>query len=167
MFTSLSAFLQTWVQQSGSTQRILDALTDSSLGQKVTDQDRTLGRIAWHIITTIPEMMSKTGLVFETVHEDAPVPTSAKEIADQYRQASSAMVNAIKNEWTDDTLSEERDMYGERWTIGTTLNVLIYHEIHHRGQITILMRQAGLKVPGIDGPSREEWVQYGMEPPKV
>ena len=167
MFNSLSAFLQTWEQQSGSTQRILDALTDSSLGQQVTEQDRSLGRIAWHIIITIPEMMSKTGLVFETVHEDAPVPTSAKEIADQYRQASSAMTNAIKNEWTDGTLSEERDMYGERWTIGITLDVLIYHEIHHRGQMTVLMRQAGLKVPGIYGPSREDWGQFGMEPPKV
>ncbi len=167
MFTSLSVFLQTWEQQSGLTQRILDTLTDGSLGQKVTDQDRTLGRIAWHIVTTIPEMMSKTGLVFESVHEDDPVPISAVEIADRYRQANSALVNAIRNKWTDDTLSEERDMYGERWTIRTTLNVLIYHEIHHRGQMTILMRQAGLKVPGIHGPSREEWGQYGMEPPKL
>jgi hypothetical protein len=25
-----------------------------------------------------------------------------------------------------------------------------------------LMRQAGLKVPGVYGPSREEWSQFGM-----
>jgi uncharacterized damage-inducible protein DinB len=32
--------------------------------------------------------------------------------------------------------------------------------------MTVLMRQAGLKVPGIYGPSREEWSQFGMPPQK-
>jgi hypothetical protein len=30
--------------------------------------------------------------------------------------------------------------------------------------MTVLMRQAGLKVPGVYGPSREEWSQFGMQP---
>lgn len=30
------------------------------------------------------------------------------------------------------------------------------HEIHHRGQLTILMRQAGITVSGLYGPSKEE-----------
>lgn len=167
MFCSLADFLQTWEKESKATQVILDALSDDSLNQAVTAHDRTLGRIVWHIVTTIPEMMSKTGLIFESVHGDAPVPASAKAIADYYRQASDAMLTAIKNQWNDHTLSEERDMYGERWTIGNTLNALICHQIHHRGQITVLMRQAGLKVPGVYGPSREEWGQYGMEAPAV
>ena len=33
--------------------------------------------------------------------------------------------------------------------------------------MTILMRQAGLKVPGVMGPSREEWSQLGMKAPLV
>jgi uncharacterized damage-inducible protein DinB len=32
--------------------------------------------------------------------------------------------------------------------------------------MTVLMRQAGLKVPGIYGPSREEWVKIGMTAPE-
>ncbi|HBP64402.1 MAG TPA: hypothetical protein DD730_09030 [Desulfosporosinus sp.] len=58
-------------------------------------------------------------------------------------------------------------MYGETWTNGHTLRALIDHQIHHRGQITVLMRQAGLKVPGIYGPSREDWRQMGMKPPRI
>jgi uncharacterized damage-inducible protein DinB len=38
------------------------------------------------------------------------------------------------------------------------------HEIHHRAQMTVLMRQAGLKVPGLYGPAKEEWSQYNMPP---
>jgi uncharacterized damage-inducible protein DinB len=35
------------------------------------------------------------------------------------------------------------------------------HQAHHRGQMTVLMRQAGLTVPGVYGPAREERAQWG------
>ncbi len=101
-------------------------------------------------------MMSRTGLNFESINEDAPVPNTAKEISNYYREASTSVVTAIKAQWNDQTLLEERDMYGETWTIGTTLNALIAHQIHHRGQMTVLMRQAGLRVPGMIVPARED-----------
>jgi len=58
-------------------------------------------------------------------------------------------------------------MYGEKWARGVTLHILLVHEIHHRGQMTVLMRQAGLKVPGVYGPAKEEWTQYKMPEPEV
>lgn len=167
MFLSIQAFEQTWGHEAASTQKILDVLTDASLTQEVSPEDRTLGRIAWHIVTTLHEMISRTGLDFAAPHHDAPLPESAKAIADAYRQASESMLQAMKSEWTDATLLEEREMYGERWPIGLTLSILNSHQIHHRGQITILMRQAGLRVPGVYGPSREEWVAMGMEAPTI
>lgn len=47
-----------------------------------------------------------------------------------------------------------------------TFDVLIQHQNHHRGQMTVLMRQAGLPVPGIYGPAKEEWTTFGLEAPK-
>ena len=73
-------------------------------------------------------------------------------------------ISELKEKWTDDTLTESDNMYGEDWQRGTTLAILINHQAHHRGQLTVLMRQAGLSVPGVYGPSKEEWVAYGMEP---
>jgi uncharacterized damage-inducible protein DinB len=58
-------------------------------------------------------------------------------------------------------------MYGQTWARGETLQVLVVHQAHHRGQMTVLMRQAGLAVPGVYGPAREEWVGYGMSAPAV
>jgi len=167
MVASLSEFFNSWEKESESTQQILEVLTDDSLKQPVSANDRTLGRIAWHIVTTIPEMISRTGLVLEGTKEDAPVPSVAKIIADCYREENKAMVTAMSNNWNDQTLLEERDMYGQTWTIGATLDALLAHQIHHRGQMTVLMRQAGLNVPGVMGPSREEWSQFGMEAPLV
>jgi len=58
-------------------------------------------------------------------------------------------------------------MYGEQWSRAKTLQVLIHHQIHHRAQMTVLMRQAGLRVPGLFGPAREDWAKMGMSPPVV
>lgn len=167
MFLSVATFLQAWVKEGKLTQRLLDALTDDSLNQAVGEQDRTLGRIAWHLVTTIPEMMARTGVILESINEDAPPPNTAKEIIHNYLKVTNALVIAITSQWNDQTLLEKRDMYGETWTNGSTLSALIDHQIHHRGQITVLMRQAGLKVPGIYGPSREDWKQMGLEPPLI
>lgn len=167
MFTSITEFLIAWEKEAESTLRILNALTDDSLNQKVTEEDRTLGRIAWHLATTIPEMISRTGLIFEGFREDASVPNSAKEIANYFKEVSKAMEAGVKDHWKDQTLLEEREMYGEMWTIGATLGALVNHQIHHRGQMTVLMRQAGLKVPGIYGPAREDWKEFGMEVPLI
>jgi len=53
-------------------------------------------------------------------------------------------------------------MYGEKWPNGKTLEVLIFHEIHHRAEMVALMRVLDMKVPGIYGPSKEDWSKYGL-----
>ena len=58
-------------------------------------------------------------------------------------------------------------MYGEKWQRGLTLHILLQHEVHHRGQMTVLMRQAGLKVPNIYGPAKEGWAEYGADTPII
>ncbi|WAH39116.1 DinB family protein [Alicyclobacillus dauci] len=167
MFQTVNGFLQSWGYEAEGTQRMLDALTDESLSQEVSPLDRTLGRIAWHVVGTIHEMMSRTGLQFEAPSEDAPVPTCAKEIAETYRRVNKAFVDAVKAQWTDSTLGQLSDMYGEEQPNSFFLMILIRHQIHHRGQMTVLMRQAGLSVPGLYGPSREEWANFGMAVPSI
>jgi len=72
------------------------------------------------------------------------------------------LLSKIKESWNDETLFVEDDMYGENWKRGTTLAVIINHQIHHRAQLTVVMRLLGLKVPGIYGPAKEEWKDLGM-----
>ena len=167
MFKTIEEFLLSWGQEATLTQKILDALTDESLAQEVSPEDRTLGRIAWHIVATLHEMVSQTGLDFEAPSHDADVPETAVEIADGYRTTNEAMVAAIKEQWTNEVLDEKKNMYGEQWSVGTILSILTSHQIHHRGQMTILMRQAGLRVPGVYGPAREEWAMFGGQAPVI
>jgi uncharacterized damage-inducible protein DinB len=163
MYQKLEDFISDWVIESESTRKIFSNLTDESLTKKVNENVRTAGRLAWHITTAIGEMAHRTGLTFKTVEADSAIPATAKEIVDSYKEASSNLLNAIKSNWNDETLNVEDDMYGEMWKRGTTLGVIISHQIHHRAQLTVVMRFNGLKVPGVYGPSKEEWTSYGMQ----
>jgi len=167
MFRQIEDFTKAWENESASTQKLMNELTDDSLSQKVTDEHRTLGRIAWHVVTTIPEMMGLTGLRIGSVASESAVPRSAAEIQKSYTAVSRDLLEQVKANWSDQALTVTDDMYGEKWPRGLTLKILIDHQTHHRGQMTVLMRQAGLKVPGIYGPSKDEWGAIGGEAPEI
>ncbi len=167
MFRSIDDFVKAYGHEKESTQKVFDALTDVSLHQAVINGHRDIGRMAWHIVTTYPEITASTGITITGVDPKAPTPKAAGEIARSYAKVSDELLGYVKSHWTDKTLLEEKNFYGENWTLGKLLNVIIIHEVHHRGQMTVLMRQAGLKVPGVYGPAMEEWSNYGGQPPEV
>jgi uncharacterized damage-inducible protein DinB len=162
MFRTIDDFEKTWAGESEGSLKVMRALTDASLTQPVAGGGRTLGRIAWHIVQTLGEMGGQTGLKVEGANERTPQPASAAAIADAYAVNAKAVAQATRATWTDSDLPVEIEMYGEKWPRGKALYALIAHEAHHRGQMTILMRQAGLAVPGVYGPAKEEWATYGM-----
>jgi uncharacterized damage-inducible protein DinB len=166
MYRTIQDFVDDWKYESEATLKVLRALTDASFGQKVTAEGRSLGYLAWHIVLTLGEMGGKTGLIVKAPAEDALQPGKAAEIAAAYETASQSITDDVQLKWTDSSLRDEIDMCGDKWKRGYALASLVKHQIHHRAQMTVLMRQAGLKVPGIYGPSREEWSQFGMPPQK-
>jgi uncharacterized damage-inducible protein DinB len=167
MFRRVADFQKAWQTEREGTLKILRALSDASLTQAVTQDDRTLGRMAWHLAQSLSEMMPRTGLGVSEPAQDAPVPSTAAAIVQAYETASKVVADEISAKWDDATLEVQDDMYGQKWSRGQTLMALVVHQTHHRGQMTVLMRQAGLTVPGVYGPAREEWVNYGMPAPEV
>ncbi len=167
MITTIDQFKESWRKESDNTRKMLAELTDESIKKESVSDHRTLGRVAWHIAQTIPEMLAKTGLKPEGPKEKEPVPDTAEEIRKAYDLAAGSLLNQVAEKWNNESLQVEDDLYGEKWKRGMTLRILIDHEIHHRGQMTVLMRLAGLKVPGLYGPSKEEWSQFGMKEPEI
>jgi uncharacterized damage-inducible protein DinB len=162
MYRRVEDFLMDYSYERQATLSVLRALTDASLKQRVNPEGRTAGRRAWHI-AVCTGIAGEAGLKASTPPDSDP-PTSAAAIADRYAEASQAVANAVKAQWTDASLAEEVPMYGEMWSRGKALLAMVKHEAHHRGQLTVLIRQAGLAVPGVYGPAREEWAAMGMEP---
>jgi len=166
MFHSLQEFTTSYEQFTACTLKLLESLTDESLPRGAASGHRGAGQVAWHIVTSVPEMMSHTGLELSPFDHTAPPPKKAAEIVSAYRRVTGELLESIRSQWTDETLAVTDDMYGNQWPRGLTLRILLDHEIHHRGQLTVLMRHAGLIVPGIFGPAKEEWAKFGAQPPE-
>lgn len=163
MYKSVNSFVSDWKYESSATLKLLNILTDESLGQKVWDGGRKLGFLAWHITLSIGEMMTKIGLNPDCPPEDSKLPPKAIDIKNTYEKASASLINELESKLKDEMLMDEITAYGQKFTKNQMLKMLNNHQIHHRGQMTVLMRQAKLKVSGIYGPSKEEWTAYGME----
>lgn len=174
MFRKLEDFTSTWKEEAGRTLQIFDAIPDGSLGTSVAEGHRDLRRMAWHLVESLIEMPEHWGLEIagkelmkgEGIKAIVDPPATMAEIHATYQRASDSLLKELAA-WKDATLDVEDDMYGMKWKRGLSLFVLITHQVHHRGQMTVLMRQANLKVPGIYGPAKEDWAGYGAPPPRV
>ena len=163
MYYRISDFVTDFDLETATTLKIINNLTDKSLDQRVAEKGRSLGKIAWHIANAFGEIGSAARLLVYRVDEKA-MSNSAKTIVDEYSKSEASLKEAALKGWNDDSLKEEINMYGNTWTKGQTLSALLVHQMHHRGQMTVLMRQAGLKVRGVYGPAFEEWESMGMPP---
>jgi uncharacterized damage-inducible protein DinB len=161
MFRKVEDFLKIWTYETEATLRTFRVLTEASLSQPVAPGGRTLGYLGWHCVVTLPEMMKHAGIPVTGPAQDAPQPPLSEMIR-EYETCARVIAEELPKRWTDAMLSETIPMYGEQWPRGSMLSALVLHQAHHRAQMTVLMRQAGLKVPGLYGPAREEWAAMNL-----
>jgi uncharacterized damage-inducible protein DinB len=164
MYRVIDDFFKDWKYETEATLNIFKNLSQESLTQKVSPDVRSLGRLAWHITISNPQMLTHAGFKIENFDENAPVPEKLEEIINEYEKNSKLFEKIISENWKTADLTDEINMYGENWSKGKILAVILAHQTHHRAQMTIVMRLAGLKVPGVYGPSKEEWLSVGRQP---
>jgi uncharacterized damage-inducible protein DinB len=162
MYHTIQEFSEDWKNETAATAKLFSHLTDDSLKVKICDDIRAIGRLAWHIVYTQFEMPTTAGLLLHDHYAYDSIPENASEISASYNKTVEAVAQAVQTQWTDAMLTEKIPMYGYSWTRAFTLGILIRHEIHHRAQLVVLMRQAGLKISGVYGPIKEEWAGMGM-----
>ncbi len=154
MYRKVEDFLEDWTVASEGTANVMKAMTDEKLDQAIVEGHSSLGWLSWHLVGAAGAFGHFAGFQVQGPGREEPQPTSAQEIVKRYE----TLAQAIKEEAT--KLSDE-DLLGEVTGFtgptkrGKLLSMLISHETHHRGQMTVLLRQAGLTVPPIMGPTKE------------
>jgi uncharacterized damage-inducible protein DinB len=164
MYTSIAEFKKDYGFERATTLKVLQALTDESLAtcKSSDDPQTTICQLGWHVATAPDAILGQAGL---TIHNPAkgswvaPEGTTAASIAQTYEQASSDVLTQVDT-WNDGDLGTVKNFFGMEWPLGAALMAVIHHEIHHRGQLSVMMRQAGLTVPSIYGPNREETMEF-------
>lgn len=165
MYRSIEDFTKDWEAESAGSVKIFSTITESTRGSLIHPDVRSLERLSWHLTQTITEMGNRAGLFTEDELEQKEIPENLTEVVETYGKFCESLVKAVRSKWTDSSLTDQVEMYGEQWEKGKILRVLIAHQTHHRGQMTVIMRTLGLPVAGLYGPSKEEWAEFGMMAP--
>lgn len=153
MYRTVQDFQNDWSHAVQGTLRVLQSLTDDKLGQAVVEGHNTLGWLGWHLANAPAFFMKQVGLSVEPAGERQP--DKAADIVNAYTRVAEAVKRAVEQNLTDEKMVESVETFAGVVPRGAMLRSMIDHQTHHRGQMTVLLRQAGLPVPGVMGPTKE------------
>jgi len=160
--TAINALLQELEQEAGTTRRVFECVPEAQLGWRPHPKSLTLGQLALHV-ATIPGVIAE--MATHSPFSAAPIPRlQPSSVAELFAALDQSVTEARK------ILSElDENELGSTWKLidgdqvimavprGALLRTLMLnHWYHHRGQLTVYLRQVGSVVPAIYGPSTDE-----------
>ena len=158
----VDALLRELEQEAQTTRRVLERVPDAHLGWKPHEKSMSLGQLALHIATVpggVAELVAQPS--FQAPKFVQPSATSTAELKPALEQAV-ARAKQLLGGMDDDAMAfTVRAMEGDREVMalprGAFLRaIMLNHWYHHRGQLTVYLRQLNVPVPSIYGPSADE-----------
>ncbi|PWK76602.1 putative damage-inducible protein DinB [Mucilaginibacter oryzae] len=162
MYYRIKEFLEDWAYEKGRTSKIYAMIPEEYKAVILNEKVRTLERLAFHIPQVMMQIGIQTGLLKGEELAEEPLPPAMSDINALYLDIHAKMAKAVEAQWTDGMLNDEAELYNHQWRRGDILSLLTHHEVHHRSQMTVLMRLAGLEVPELYGPVREDWAFWEL-----
>lgn len=164
MYRKIDDFLNDWKSEAEHTRNLMTGISNEALALPLREGGRTLGRLAWHIAEAPAKVLPAMGLPFAEPPELNGDRSQAANLADAYAAVSAVVAAALPGPLKDEDLPEKIEIFGSEMARGDILRFTLTHQTHHRGQLHLRMRQAGLSVVGVCGPTSEEWRAMGQEP---
>src|SRR5690348_558301 len=158
-------FLRIWEREAKTTQRVMRAFPAESLGLKPHERSRSIRDLAWQCV--IDERVIETILDgandLRNAPPSPPPPNTMEEIAAAHEAAHRSAAGKMRRPETQFSKTVTVTMRGGSIQLeqAETIWGNLLDQIHHRGQLTIYLRQAGGKVPSIYGPSGDEAMSFG------
>jgi len=154
-------------QEAQATRRVLERVPGNQLGWKPHEKSMTLGQLAMHV-ANLPGAIAEVSTSSFDVKTAIPRPdaTSTDQILSDFDE-SLTRARAILTKMSDAELATPWQMMNggrELWSLprGAFLrSVMLNHWYHHRGQLTVYLRQTGAQVPAVYGDSADEKVMSG------
>lgn len=153
-------FLRIWDHEAKTTARVFRAFPEGNLSVKPHERSRSIRDLAWQCVIDegVIEKIIGGFSDLRNVPPNPPAPATMKEIADAYEAAHRKACDKMRLPETEFSKSVTVTMRGGSIELeqAETLWGNLLDQVHHRGQLTIYLRQAGGKVPAIYGPSGDE-----------
>jgi uncharacterized damage-inducible protein DinB len=162
MMSHVETLLQELEQEAQTTRRVLERVPEDRLGWKPHDKSMSLGQLALHV-AIVPGAIADAcrRSPFPLPEFTHPSPASAGELIPALEQ-SVAKAREILRTMDDAELANtwravDGDAEVMAMPVGALLrSIMLNHWYHHRGQLSVYLRQVEALVPAIYGPSADE-----------
>ena len=160
------ALLQEFDREMATTRKMLERFPEDKVEWRPHETCMTLGRLAGHVAelagwTTVT--MNQDKLEMDPSNYKPNIVTSRAEALKQFDETVKAGRAALANA-SDETYMKPWTFVARGQTVFTMPKVAVLrsfvmnHMIHHRGQLAAFYRIAGVPVPSIYGPSKDEQI---------
>jgi len=158
----IDALLPEFDMEMAKTRRLLERIPADRLAWKPHGKSRSLGELATHLTELARWGTRARGDSFQIGSEKAP---EMKESSDFIRRfdanvaGSRSALSAIPGDSLGANfrvLKPDGTLFFEAPRMGILRAVLMNHSIHHRGQLTVYLRENDVPLPSIYGPTADE-----------
>jgi uncharacterized damage-inducible protein DinB len=149
-------------QEAQTTKRVLDRIPEDKLSWKPHPKAFSLGQLALHI-ASVPASVTAAAVpdTMEVPNFSQPEPKSRQEVLDTFSKSLESARAALKK--MDDarlnstwSLTKNGKVLMSVPRIAFLRSILMNHNYHHRGQLSVYLRMLDVPVPSIYGPSADE-----------
>ena len=149
-------------QEAQTTKRVLDRIPEDKLSWKPHPRAFSLGQLALHI-ASVPASVTAAAVpdTMEAPNFSQPEPKSRQEVLDTFSKSLESARAALKK--MDDarlnstwSLTKNGKVLMSVPRIAFLRSILMNHNYHHRGQLSVYLRMLDVPVPSIYGPSADE-----------
>lgn len=157
-------FLRIWDREAKTTARVIRAFPEDNLDRKPHERSRSIRDLAWQCV--IDERVIERIVGGENDLRNAPPNPfpleTMEEIAAAYELAHREASEKMRQPETQFSKTVTVRLRGGSIQLeqAETIWGNLLDQIHHRGQLTVYLRQADGKVPAIYGPSGDEAVSF-------
>lgn len=149
-------------QEAQTTQRVLERVPDNKLTWRPHPKSYSLGQLALHIASVPGNVCAAAAQdTFEAPNFSQSEPKSRQEILDTFSKGLASAKDTLNK--MDDarllcmwSLTRNGKVLMTVPRIGFVRSILMNHNYHHRGQLSVYLRMLDVPVPSIYGPSADE-----------
>lgn len=158
----IEALIQELEQEAQTTRRVLERVPDDRLAWKPHPKSMSLGQLALHVATT-PGMVSGIARQspFPMPEFAQPGAGSASELVPALERSVAEAKENLRTIGDAGLGSTWRVVAGDKevmaMPVGAVLrSIMLNHWYHHRGQLSVYLRELNVPLPSIYGPSADE-----------